>query len=188
MIQANPIAVGHSRLRHYLYTDDPNAQYSFEPIVKEDSWDRFNRGVARKLKIRIASPTTHTANLNNEAETVAGGAANIAEALGAAYITIEVSMGTKRGSLGVNGLRQVLNQFKASNEAQQMDVRLLSTSVKPDGSDPDVIDFLEEYLVFKNTYTLPSNDIDRNYTIRADALKGVHRENIRHIREHYGER
>tara|TARA_R110002110_G_scaffold415323_1_gene649213 strand:- start:1634 stop:2524 length:891 start_codon:yes stop_codon:yes gene_type:complete len=185
LIQSNPIAVTQSRFSVYLEKMNQDAQYEFEPVVKHDAWTRFNSGAPRKLAIKIASAGTRTAHFDDEAETVAGSAAELSEALGGAYITIEVSMGSKKGSLATDRVRKVLDAFKRSNDADETDVRMLNASVKEDGSRTDIIDFLDEYLVFRDVYDLPSDDPDGNYGIRKEALKTSMKRNISYIRENY---
>lgn len=182
LIQSNPIAVTYSRLAMYTVTHNPAANYRFDPIPTDEAWDRFNRGLPRKLVVRIASPEA-VAGLPAAAGTVAGSAADVSEAMNGAYITIEVSMGNKKGSLDVNAVRNLIRTFRQSEE---VDVRHLSASVKPDGSGTDVIDFLEEYLVFKDVFDLPENDAERSYTMRRDILRNAFGNRLEYIQAHYG--
>lgn len=186
LIQANPVAVSHTRFRTYLSDRDSNAEYCFEPIVKPNAWERFNEGASRKLAMRIANPEHLPANFNADAQTVGGAAASIAEALGGPYITIEVSMGTKKGSLTVNAMRRVIQAFQGAHKNNQLDVRMLNAHVKPDEEPKDVIDFLDEFLIFRENFDLPSDAPTRNLQIRANALLADHRTNLAYLTEIYG--
>lgn len=182
LIQSNPIAVAYSRFATYCAYHNQVAVYRFDPVPTSQAWERFNSGVPRKLVIRIASPEA-VANLPIAPSTIADSAANVSEALNGAYITIEVSMGTRKGSLGAEAVRSVIETFKG---APDVDVRHLSASVKPDGSETDVIDFLEEYLVYKDVVDLPDRDSDGSYVMRRDRLKLAFGAQLEYIQGHYG--
>lgn len=182
LIQSNPIAVSYSRLAHYLMAHDVTANFRFDPVPNIESWQRFNSGLPRKFTIRIASPE-QVDGLPETADTVAGSAANIAEATRGAYVTIEVSMGTRRGSLAKESISRIIRYFSGSSD---VDVRSLSASVKSDGSGTDVIDFLKEFLFFKDVFDLPDKDAVRNYEIRRDALRTNFRSRLAYIRSVYG--
>ena len=185
VLQSNRVAVSAPRLRLYLESWRSDAKFDFDQIAKEDSWSRFNSGVPRKLKMRIASPTTHPANLNDTAQTVSESAANIAEALGGSYITIEISMGAKKGGLLKNKAKSIISALRKADDNQEMDIRTLSATVKPGEGESDVVDFLQEYLAFKDVLSLPSDDADKNYDLRKKLLRKYHQEHIDYIREHY---
>lgn len=183
LIQANNQAVSHNRLGLYLKSVDENAEYEFDPVPRRDSWDRFNRGLPRKLMMKVASPE-HVAGLDQEADTVGTGVANIGEALRGAYITIEVSMGQKRGSLLKGATERVLRQFRRMSAEGHMDVKMLSASISDEQS-TDVIDFLDEHLIVRDRLELPDGEPQRNYAMRADFLRTSFQGNLPYLNQHY---
>jgi hypothetical protein len=52
LIQANTQAVSQTRLNLYLKHVDQNAEYTFDPIPREDAWTWFNSGAPRRLLMR----------------------------------------------------------------------------------------------------------------------------------------
>lgn len=157
LIQSNAQAVTYGRLIDYLHAVDPLAQYEMDAVPREDAWERFNSGVPRKFKMKIASPTASITGLENEAEVIGTGVANIGEALRGAYITIEVSMGTKKGSLAKAGVSRVIRALKRADKEHQIDVRQLGVSIKESDGDRDVIDFLDEHLTVREDIDLPED-------------------------------
>jgi hypothetical protein len=189
LIQANNQAVSASRLNLYLKAIDQNAEYTFDPVAREDAWDRFNTGVPRRLVIKIASPehinTLGNAALNAEAETVGTGLANIGEALRGAVITIDVAMGQKKGSLLKGATERVLRTFRRLGTTGNLDVKMLSASVKDDEG-TDSINFLDEHLVVRDRLDLPESQPEQNYRIRAAFLETQFNERLGYIHRLFG--
>jgi hypothetical protein len=185
LIQANNQAVSQGRLNLYLHAVNPNAQYTFEPVPREDAWDRFNRGVPRKLVMKIANPQHIPKNLSQEADAIGAGVANIGEALRGAYVTIEVSMGRKSGSLAQNAVARVIRRFKRARDQHELDVEVLNASVAEEEG-TDMIDFLDEHLTVRETLNLPEQDPDRNYQIRQDFLTAQFHDNLAYLHRLYG--
>jgi hypothetical protein len=187
LIQANNQAVSVGRLNLYLKAVDQNAEYVFDPVPRADAWNRFNSGVPRRLVLKVASPSHIPAGnaLDNEARTVGDGIASISEALRGASITIEVSMGQRRGSLLKGATERVLRTFRRMKREGEIDVRMLSAAVTDDDG-TDMIDFLDEHLVVRDRLDLPDNDPNRNYELRAAFLEATFNANLGYIHEHYG--
>lgn len=184
LIQANNQAVSAPRLNLYLNCVNQNAEFTFEPLARPDAWARFNQGLPRKLLLKIASPD-HVADFQNEADTVGTGIANIGEALRGAYITIEVSMGRKRGNLLKGATERIIRAFSRADRDGQLDVKTLSASVS-DEEGTDVIDFLDEHLVVKDRLDLPDGDPAANYRLRADFLQNSFQQHLDYIHRLYG--
>jgi hypothetical protein len=187
LIQANNQAVSVGRLNLYLNAVDQNAEYAFEPVPRADAWTRFNSGLPRRLLLKVASPEHIPAGnaLDSETRTISEGLATISEALRGAVITIDISMGQKRGSLLKGATERVLRAFRRMERAGELDVKTLSASVKDDEG-TDMIDFLDEHLVVHDRLDLPDGNPDRNYELRATFLETTFNANLRYIHEHYG--
>lgn len=182
LIQANPIAVSQGRLAHYLYNFNQLASYVFDPVLTTQAWAKFNRGPPRKIVIKLANPS-QMIGLTGPANSVAESAANLAEMLEGPTVTIEVSMGQKHGSLARNTVRRIVTSLMGRSFSE---VETLSVSVKPDGEQTEVIDFLHEFLAYKDVLDLPENDHEQSYQIRSGALRHDFASNIAHINSLYG--
>lgn len=185
LIQANNQAVSQTRLNRYLRSVDQNAEYEFDPVPRRDAWERFSNGLPRKLLLKIASPQ-HVAGLEHESDTIGTGAANIGEALRGAYITIEVSMGRKKGSLLKGATERVIRGLRRAQRDRQVDVQTLSVSVAEEGEGTDSIDFLDEHLLVRDRLDLPEKDHPRNYQIRADFLRAQFNASLEYLHQLYG--
>jgi len=189
LIQANNQAVSAGRLNLYLKAVDRNAEYTFDPVAREDAWERFNSGAPRRLIMKIAAPNhitqlAHNA-LANEAETIGTGLASIGEALRGAVITIDVAMGQNKGSLLKGATERVVRTFRRLGNARQLDVRMLSASIK-EGDSTDLIDFLDEHLVVRDRLDLPDRQPDRNYDVRAAFLETQFNEHLGYLHKLFG--
>jgi hypothetical protein len=189
LIQANNQAVSAGRLNLYLKAVDQNAEYTFDPVAREDAWERFNAGAPRRLIMKIAAPDHigQLANnaLANEAETVGTGLASIGEALRGAVITIDVAMGQKKGSLLKGATERVLRTFRRLGAAGELDIKTLSASVKDDEK-TDLIDFLDEHLVIRDRLDLPEQQPDRNYQVRAAFLETQFNDRLGYLHRLFG--
>jgi hypothetical protein len=183
-IQSNTAAVTHKRLQYYCGAWNHLANYAFDPVVKQEAWERFNRGLPRKISIKLANPQQLN-GLTNSALSVGEAAANLSEILNGPYVTIEVSMGQKKGSLAVNAVRQLVTQLRGFLPGQA-DVRKLTASVKAEGEEVDEINFLDEFLVYRDTIELPENDHERSYLSRRGALLQNFVVNLTYIQSIYG--
>ena len=186
LIQANNQAVSSNRLNSYLKCVDQNAEFTFASIPRSDAWGRFNNGLPRRLLMKIASPD-HVPDMPNAAASAVGtGVANIGEALRGAYITIEVSMGRKQGSLLKGATEQVLRTFARLGRQGDVEVKMLSASVS-DGEGTDLIDFLDEYLIARDRLDLPERNPEGNYQIRANFLISEFQKHLPYIHGLYGQ-
>ena len=139
----------------------------------------------RKLRVRLANPR-QLSGLTGPAQSVAEAAANLAEATNGAFITFEVSMGSQRGTLVESWIRQAISGFRRVIDDSGSDiVRDLSASVKPEGEETDVIDFLDEFLTYRGVLELPENDHEISYQRRYRALLTEFRERLEYITRLY---
>lgn len=169
-MQSNNKAVSQSRLNAYLNRITNRAKYVFEAVTKENAWARLNSGTPRKLLLRVASPE-NLPKLENSGLTVGQAMSNIGEALHAAYITVEISMGNRKGSLFRSSLEQIIRGFQSITGRTDTQVETLSVSVSEDDSGADMIDFLDEHLVVRDRLDMPGNNPVFHYAIRRDYLK-----------------
>jgi hypothetical protein len=190
LIQANNQAVSAGRLNLYLKAVDANAEYTIDPVARADAWERFNTGLPRRLVIKIASPerigTLENNVLGGESGTIGEGIASIGEALRGAVITIDVSMGQRKGSLFKGATERVLRKFRALGNAGTLDVKMLSASIKDDDG-TDLIDFLDEHLVVRDRLDLPDGNPEENYNRRAAFLEATFNAQLAYLHGLYGQ-
>lgn len=186
VLQSNIHAMTQSRLNYYLKSVNVNAEYVFDPIPTVSAWERFNSGVPRRVKMRIASPEKF-AHLAGSGQAIAKGVADIGEALHAPYITIEVSMGRKRGGLFGDATRKFIESVLAIRESSPSTIEMLSASVAEDGSGADMINFLDEHLVVRDRLDLNDLDPDRNYEVRRDFAKAKFDDHYPYIHQTFHE-
>jgi hypothetical protein len=122
--------------------------------------------------------------LDDEARTIADGIASIGDALHAPYITIDISMGHRKGALDRGIVTRVINQFKNLLHTDGATVETLSASVSDDDG-PDMIDFLEEYLVIKTRLEFPNKNPDGHYEMRKAFLESTFNANFEYISNTY---
>ena len=186
LIQANNQAVSHNRLNMYLKCVSERCEYGFDPIPKESAWEKFNRGKPRRLLLRVAAPT-HIGILNDEARSVAAGIADIGEALHAPYITVDISMGNRKGELDRGVVTRIINEFKRlAAGGDGAAIETLSASVSADEG-PDFIDFLDEQMVVRDRLDFPNNSPDGHYTLRRNYLESQFNANLEYINNTYAE-
>ena len=186
LLQAHPLAVTASKLRLYL-TLAQNAGYIYnvDSVVKESAWIRYADGVPRKFVVKIATPQ-NSHGLDGSAETVREGLAIIGEAMDAPYIKIEVSMGTKRGQLNPGVVQSAIQGLLGGNSDQEIDLRQLKASVKKEGEEVDLIDFLEEHLKDRTVLDLSDRNVDQNFAVRLAHARNIMAINLPYLAERYG--
>jgi hypothetical protein len=121
--------------------------------------------------LKVAAPT-HIGVLDDEARPIAEGIANIGDALHAPYITIDISMGHRKGALDRGIVTRVINQFRNLIAGDGATIETLSASVS-DVEGADMIDFLEEYLVVRARLEFPNNNPDGHYELRKVLLEHI---------------
>ena len=161
-IQFDNRAVSVNRLAAYLKAFDAAYSYVAYPIIRHDAWERYNRGVPRKLSLRVASPT-NLPEVEGEVGAVTSSIRRLAEISDAPVVTIEVSMGHAKGKLDDGLITGILNYFTRGS-AKDHDVRKLEVVTAAD-DDGGAISFLDEVLKLREEITLP-RDPDENYSAR----------------------
>ncbi|MBX4965423.1 hypothetical protein [Rhizobium binae] len=108
--QHDPRVVSLGRVLEYLRIYHGAAFYSVEPRLNKDAWKKFNAGSVRKLAIRVASPDSMN-DLAGDGHAASSGLKALAEAYEAPSISIELSMGHRKGYLSdaVKGLADLLS-------------------------------------------------------------------------------
>jgi hypothetical protein len=168
----------------YLKIVNERCQYGYAPVPKKSAWERFNSGKPRRLLIKVAAPS-HVDFLDDEARPVAAGIADIGQALRAPHITVDISMGHRKGELDRGMLVRVIKECLGLGDSGKATVETLSVGVS-DGESNDLIDFLEEYLVVKDRLDLPDGDPDRHYSLRSSYLEQQFNANLEYISSTYG--
>ena len=137
--------------------------------MSDDVWARMDQHPLRKLTIGIASPSD-LANIENAGSSVADSFRRMGEAYEAPSITVELSMGHRKGSLGEfakGAARQIHNLF----QQDEVDLRKLGVTVETEeGAPNDEINLIEEILARKSELDFPDNDPERSYQLRRDWL------------------
>jgi hypothetical protein len=182
LIQANTQAVSQNRLFLYLKFINERCEYGCYPVPKESAWARFNRGHPRRLLLRVAAPT-HIGILNDEGRSVAKGIADIGAALDAPYITLDISMGHRKGQLDRGVVTRVINAFKNIGDDGAA-IETLSVSVS-DEEGHDLIDFLDEHMVFKTRLDFPNRNPNGHYLLRKKYLEGLFNANLEYLNNTY---
>ena len=95
------------------------------------------------------------------------------EAYGAPMITVELSMGHRKGALleSAKGLATgIFNMFSEGD----VDLRSLKAKVKTQDDVPtEEINLIDEVLSDRFDVDLPANDPDKNYKVRDDFIKQI---------------
>jgi len=175
-IQYEPRVLSPSRVFQYLEAAHEGAFYNLDPIVRNDAWNRFDRGPARRISIAIASPSDLD-ELEGASEAAATAASRLARAYDAPLINIELSMGHRKGNLGERAKTMVreLVGFAAKDEIDLRALRVVPAR-DSDGNGGDEINLLDDVLNVREELNLPDNDPDTNYAVRKDFLTRVMRQ------------
>lgn len=164
LMESERSGVSHRRLGMYLQKVNPIAQFKFDPVPTEDAWKRFARGEPRRLITKVA--TVNDLSLaESETKSVAKAIRTMEQAFGGAYITIEVTMGHKKGSLVRGAVEKLIKGSKGKAGVDRLQV------VMTDDDGGDRIDFLSEHLVLRTTLDLPSSDLDAHFDARTGYLR-----------------
>lgn len=169
-IQHEPRVASLSRFLDYLNQMFSGANFDVRPKVREDQWRRFNDGATRKLKIRVASPRDLAA-VEGVNQTTTSGIAQLAQTYNAPEITVEVSMGQRKGALS-DAARHTVQGLLRLASLNQIDLRGMKATTKTaEGVPSEEIDFLEELVKETDRLELPDNDPARSYEIRKSFIK-----------------
>ncbi len=179
-IQFDNRAVSPGRFLAYLREVDPAANYSHLPLVRKDAWDRYGRGMPRKVSLKIANPNLHA--VEGPVDSLKAASETLAEQFNAPMITIEISMGRKRGGL-VKSLVDSTLRYWTEGAGREEDVRALKVDVD---SESEALDFIEEKLVDRDRLDLPENNPAKHYARRQAAVKQAFNRHLTYITEAYG--
>jgi hypothetical protein len=129
-IHYDPRVLSPGRFNDYLMQMHHAGQFVMEPVMDGEALARFQEQPLRKLKVRLARPQNLDA-LDDEAAPAGAAIQAMGEAYEAPEITIELSMGRNRGSLGL-AAKAMVEQFLVMF-GQGADVR--SLHVTPDAGE-----------------------------------------------------
>ncbi|WAC24732.1 hypothetical protein [Blastomonas sp. SL216] len=129
-IHYDPRVLSPGRFNDYLVQMHHAGQFVMEPVMDGDALARFQEQPLRKLKVRLARPQNLDA-LDDEAAPAGAAIQAMGEAYEAPEITVELSMGRNKGSLGL-AAKAMVEQFLVLF-GQGADVR--SLHVTPDAGE-----------------------------------------------------
>ncbi|WP_316195371.1 DUF6731 family protein [Bradyrhizobium sp. SZCCHNRI3052] len=159
-----------ARFASYISNMIDGANFEFEPIVRNDLWDQFNRSVVRKISIAIAQPTHLQAVDRGGAVAIAQSMKNLGEAYSAPKINIELSMGHSRGGLSET-VKSMVRHFRTQAVQDQVEVTAIKARVQQEDDKPEDLDLLEDILATRERLELHDNDPEANYRIKLSALR-----------------
>jgi len=183
-LEYSPRVLSLSRVLLYVNMSSGQGKISARPIPNQQAWDRYAKGKPRKLTITLANPE-NLAAVEGDVSGVLSATSKLNEIFDAPVITIEVSMGHKKGSLNSDYVEKILNFFTVG-AGRKADVRNLRASVRPDdGSKTDDLDFLSELLTSRNDLDI-SDDPVKSYEIRKAFVRTELKKHIPYIKQVYG--
>lgn len=146
------------------------ADFEFNPIIRDDIWEKFNQGSVRKISIGIAQPTHLAAVDRGGAQTIAQSFRDMGEAYEAPKINIELSMGNRRGALSER-VRGMVRHFRTQAVRDQIEISSMKAKVKQEGEKAEDLDLLQDILSVRDDLQLADNDPEANYRIKLAALR-----------------
>lgn len=161
------------RLMEYVSSAWEGAFYNIYPVVKTDSWQRFNSGDTKKFGIRIARPSNLSVVDDNQS-SVARGLKAMGDVYEAPYVHVELSMGRRGGFLSesVKALAHLLH-FNDEQGGAHIDKMYAVTYVDDTREE---IDLIQERLVVREDLELHDRDPQVNYRIKRDFLRDAMRQ------------
>ncbi len=164
-IQYDARIISPARLLEYVSAFNPQAIYSMAPKVNKDAWAKFKSGRPRKLTIRIANPESLDA-LDGASSAATKGIKAMAEAYDAPYVTVEISMGNRKGALSsaIIGMADQMSKLLGGAHVERMS----ATSIVNDESED--IDLIEDRVQSRETLQLHDRDPVQNWKIKRDHL------------------
>lgn len=176
-LQYDPRVLSPSKFSYYLRQVIDGAHFEFDPIVRDDMWDRFNQGAVRKLSISISQPENLGILERGGAASVTRSMRDMADAYAAPSIAIELSMGHRRGGLA-NAVRTMVSYFRTQAVQEQIEISAMKAKVKQEGERTEDLDLLEDFLSTKQILHLQDNNPEENYRIKLAALREKMRERL----------
>jgi hypothetical protein len=184
-IQFDVRGVSLGRFLDYLYAINAGSRFSYETVVNEDAWQRYNRGQPRKLTLSIAAPQ-NLPRVEGDVGSIIESSKRLSDISNAPIVTIEVSMGqVKQRNLRKQLIDRVIRTFTTGAGADA-DVRALTVKTKQEGLPTDTIDFVRDFMRDQETLDLPSNNHDENIARRLRYLQRVFRPRLDGLRVLYG--
>ena len=166
-VQHAPQIASVGRIMDYIAAYQTGAVFVAAPMVKKDSWARFNSGGVRKLTVRVARPAELQADASQSCFT---GMRLMGTQYDAPSVKVEISMGHYKGTLGdsVRSLAsQAVNLFGGGDGAE-----LRSLSAKVEGEDGDV-DLISERLKVTEDLNLDPTDPHKNYERKRSFIRQI---------------
>jgi hypothetical protein len=175
-----------ARILQYLYAHNTLADYRIEPLVTPTAWKDFEKARPKKFRLKIADPQNLEPIEGDAAMPVVDSLKRLANATEAPYITIEASMGNRKGDLSGDMVRRLLSLFGGSD--RDADVRSLSVSVRDESTKAtQLIDFLDQVLSVEGTMVLQDDNPEANYTTRSTWIKLQFAAQLTYITSVYGD-
>ena len=182
-IQYDNRAVSINRLIDYLIQCDASYDYTAEPLIREDAWQKYNRGLPTKFEIEIAQPRS-LEEVEGPVGSLIGSAKTLAEMVSGPVIAIEIKMGKRKGALVKEPITKLLQHF-SNLSSEETDIRRLSaTSASEDGS--EAINFLQEFLKEARSITVPEGDPEGDFTARCKWIGACFNTHFDYIKKVYG--
>lgn len=182
-IQFDNRAVSVNKFLSYLQQFDPSYDYRAEPIIRQDAWATYNRGLPTKFVLEVAQPQNLEA-VEGDVDSVISSARTLAEFADSPLIYIEVRMGHRKGSLAKSAVDGLLKHF-TSGPGGTEDVRKLSaTSSNEDGSED--VNFLNDLLKERRDVEVPEGDPDGHYAKRQSWLATCFNMHFTYINKVFG--
>jgi len=171
-IQYDTRILGPSRFMDYLFAKGGNSSASLKPILRQDAWERFNKGEPKKFEITVAPPDNFNV-LDYDGEAVLRSIKAMAEAHKAATVTISVSVGRSRKN-HLQNIRKTINSLFEAGTSGKLNVQKMKAVMEnEDRSHDRHIDFLHELLSKREKLDLPENDPDLSYNRRNSAIRAA---------------
>ena len=173
-IQYLPNVVSPARLRNYLHAHHVGNAFLFAPIPAPDVWEKIRRSGIKKFHIRMAMP-------QHFSETAGGKLGDqlkdLAQAYGAPYVTVELSVGRKKTQLF-----DVLKGQARALVSQDENVRAMKIKTFEEAEE---IDLLHDFLKDEGELEL-SDDPEKNYQQRSDYVRFAYDQRRAYIKESLG--
>ncbi|KCZ91314.1 hypothetical protein HJA_02210 [Hyphomonas jannaschiana VP2] len=179
--QQNRLGVSFLDLAHYLNRDvDFVSFFLFEPVGVEEAWSHFANNSIKKAVVKFAGERPADPP---EGEVVPAilQARDIAERYSGLEVEITISVGRSR--------QHFLNKHKLGDTIRRLTLRddLEKLKVFTDGDlNEKVLDFIDEHMENIAKLDLPSDDPDRNYTVRKSFLRESFESRLADLVARYG--
>ena len=160
-IQFDRRAVSVARFLKYITICNDGAYYKAYPLVRDDAWERYNKGTLRKFEFKIASPSALD-EIEGSVGSVAESSRRLTEVFEAPVIRFEVSMGRRKGSLARQAVEHVI-KFFTSGDGRLQDVQTMKAVTKGDDGEIANVNFIEDDLILSEAFNLPQTDPDKHY-------------------------